>query len=102
MDFGFSLTAHNLDGIPRLRSVSAPLAMQLRGFQTQRGAFCAVAILAWAIATTCDAQPKSPIWEPPPGFVEVSKIDPGIFIELRYATPHNIAGTAIYPRDFPC
>ena len=34
--------------------------------------------------------------------VELSKEDPGIRIELRYAGPHNCTGEAIYPPDFPC
>jgi D-alanyl-D-alanine dipeptidase len=34
--------------------------------------------------------------------VEIAKIDPGIRIELRYATTRNAAGVALHPPDFPC
>ena len=34
--------------------------------------------------------------------VEVRRMDPSIVIEMRYATPRNCVGAAIYPADFPC
>lgn len=34
--------------------------------------------------------------------VDIRKYDPTILVELRYATPRNCVGVAIYPKDFPC
>jgi D-alanyl-D-alanine dipeptidase len=34
--------------------------------------------------------------------VEVTKVDPSIRVELRYAVARNGVGTALYPPDFPC
>ena len=34
--------------------------------------------------------------------VEVTKIDPTIKVEMRYATTRNCVGAAVYPADLPC
>ena len=34
--------------------------------------------------------------------VEVSKVDPTILVDLRYATARNCVGKPIYPADLPC
>ena len=34
--------------------------------------------------------------------VEISKVDPTILVELRYATPRNCVGKPIEPPDLPC
>ncbi len=34
--------------------------------------------------------------------VEISKVDPTIRVEMRYATTHNCIGAAVYPADMPC
>lgn len=34
--------------------------------------------------------------------VDVHGVDPTILIELRYATPRNLTGRALYPPDQPC
>ena len=34
--------------------------------------------------------------------VEIRRMDPSIVVEMRYATPRNGVGAAIYPPDFPC
>ena len=33
--------------------------------------------------------------------VDIKTVDPTIAVELRYATPNNITGRALYPPDFP-
>lgn len=45
------------------------------------------------------AQPVERHQEP---LVRLADVDPTIFIELRYATSRNIAGRALYSREFPC
>lgn len=34
--------------------------------------------------------------------VDLHKVEPGIAIELRYATPRNVLGKALYPPGAPC
>ena len=39
--------------------------------------------------------------EPGDEFVEISKVDPSIVIDLRYATPNNVTHRALYPPGTP-
>ena len=39
--------------------------------------------------------------EEPLQLIDVKQIDPTIVVSLRYATPNNIAGRALYPRNMP-
>lgn len=34
--------------------------------------------------------------------VDIRRVDPGIVVDLRYATAHNCVGVPLYPADFPC
>jgi D-alanyl-D-alanine dipeptidase len=36
------------------------------------------------------------------GLVDVRQAIPGISVDLRYATRHNVTGRPLYPRDMPC
>ena len=55
--------------------------------------FCLLPALVWA-------QRPGPLADEP--LVDLATVDPTIVIELRYATPRNITGKAIYPPGMPC
>ena len=48
------------------------------------------------------AEPSWPALVASGQLVEVTKIDPTIKVEMRYATTRNCVGAAIYPADLPC
>jgi len=54
--------------------------------------FIGVPFLIWLLASTGRANPD---------LVEIKKVDPSIVIDLRYATPRNVTGKALYRADMP-
>ena len=46
------------------------------------------------LASACAARPPRP---PAPDLVDITTVDPTIRLDLRYATPDNFTGVAVYP-----
>jgi zinc D-Ala-D-Ala dipeptidase len=60
--------------------------------QTFRRAFGVVALVVMAVVVRA---------EEPRQLIDIKRIDPTIVVSLRYATPTNITGRALYPRNMP-
>jgi D-alanyl-D-alanine dipeptidase len=92
-----------------------------------KGAALAVGLLVGALSIGCDADdpaapqpstavtvPSTPTNAPPPtvppissqaaavGFVDVKSVVPDAIVDLRYATPDNFVGEALYPAHARC
>jgi D-alanyl-D-alanine dipeptidase len=44
------------------------------------------------------AAAAAPVYD---NLVDIRSVDPTILVELRYATPHNVTGRALYPPEMP-
>ena len=61
-----------------------------------------LALLALALAAPAAAPPPGPRTAPAVDLVDVAVRIPDAVVDLRYATPHNFLGRAVYPPDARC
>jgi zinc D-Ala-D-Ala dipeptidase len=59
-------------------------------------------LLVAALLNSCAAGPMVVEKAREHGLVDVRQAIPGISVDLRYATRHNVTGRPLYPRDMPC